>query len=124
VTEEIVPAMDALLDRLVAVLAGSGLPSAEPTTGTAADGAIVAELGADARLASLRIDPRLLRRPEEIGPGIVAAVNEATRARPERAASSGSSTELAAIKQDSLELTKRINASLTTAIEQLKPSSS
>jgi hypothetical protein len=118
-SEDLVQAMDGLLDRLVAVLAGQGTEG-EPTVGAAADGLITASLGPDGRVQALTADPSLLRHRDRIAPGLLAAVNQAARARPEPEPRSRTAEELAAIQQDSLDLTKAMSSSLVAAIEGLK----
>jgi YbaB/EbfC DNA-binding family len=121
-SDDPVQAMDALLDRLVAALAGGGRPSGELTSGSAADDLITAAVTPDGRVASIQLDPRMARHPEQIAAGIVTAVNQAARARPPEAAGRPAAIDdLRAIQADSLELTKQLTGSLVTALEGMKP---
>ena len=118
-----VAAMDSLLDRLVSVLSGSATGGGRSSTGTAEDEGVVVTVGPDGRVLEIRIDPLMRRRPESIAPGIVAAANEAIAARPEGGASHGTLTEqLKAIQEDSLVVTRQLNASLIASLEHLKGS--
>ncbi len=112
-------AMDALLDRLVGVLSGSG--TTDPiVTGEAADGQVVATLRGG-RVESLTLDPRVLRDPERVVGHIVEAVNSAVDARPDAAGTGGSTVDaLKAIQQDSLRLTSQINTSLLASLDRIK----
>jgi hypothetical protein len=119
-----VAAVDGLLDRLVSVLSGTAAGGPD-SVGTAADAdgvgsGITATVGADGRLRELEIDARLLRRPDAIGAGIAAAVNDALRNRPPRSAGAGMTEELQAIQEQSLTVTREVNASLLSAVERLK----
>jgi DNA-binding protein YbaB len=114
-------AMDALLDRLVDVLSGAGAIGAGTTSGTAADGGVVVTLTAHGRVESIDVDPRMLRHREAIGPAVVAAFNEALRARPDRRDDAAATrTELTAIQEESVVVTQQLNGSLLTTLERLK----
>ncbi len=116
-----VAAMDSLLDRLVAVLSGNAA-AGRPTSGTAEDDAIVVTVGPDGHVQDIDLDARLLRRPDAIGPGIAAAANEAIRARPARDGTGAMTEDLRAIQEESLTLTRQLNASLLDSLERLKRS--
>jgi YbaB/EbfC DNA-binding family protein len=124
VSDDPVEAVDALVDRLVAALSGTGGSApARETTASAAGGQITVVLGPDGRVRSVDLDPRLLRDPAQVAPGIRAAVNEALDGA--RAGGGGRThgqlvDELRAVQAESVETTKRINASLVTTLERLK----
>lgn len=120
-SEDPVQLVDTLLERLVSALSGGGAPDGEPTTGSAAEGMVRAVVGSDGHVQSLALDPKLLRTPGQVAPGIVTAVNQAVEAAPEVSTTSSRIEDLKSIQNDSLDMTMRMNASLVGALEALKP---
>jgi hypothetical protein len=112
--------MDDLLIRTSAVLSGSGRRTSEPTTGTSDDGLISVIVGPDGDVASISVDPTMLRRPAaELADGIAAAVNQAVDARPADSSTSNLIEELKAIQEQSAEQMKRMSSELTAAVTRL-----
>jgi YbaB/EbfC DNA-binding family len=112
--------MDDLLMRTSAVLSGSGRRTSEATTGTSDDGLISVIVGPDGDVASISVDPTMLRRPAaELADGIAAAVNQAVDARPADSSTSNLIEELKAIQEQSAEQMKRMSGELTAAVTRL-----
>jgi DNA-binding protein YbaB len=112
--------MDDLLMRTSAVLSGSGRRTGEATTGTSDDGLISVIVGPDGDVASISVDPTMLRRPAtEFAGAIAAAVNQAVDARPADSSTSNLIEELKAIQEQSAEQMKRMSAELTAAVTRL-----
>jgi hypothetical protein len=112
--------MDDLLMRTSAVLSGSGRSTGEPTTGASDDGLISVIVGPDGDVASISVDPTMLRRPAaELADGIAAAVNQAVDARPADSSTSNLIEELKAIQEQSAEQMKRMSGELTAAVTRL-----
>jgi hypothetical protein len=112
--------MDDLLMRTSAVLSGSGRRTGEPTTGASDDGLISVIVGPDGDVASISVDPTMLRRPAaELADGIAAAVNQAVDARPADSSTSNLIEELKAIQEQSAEQMKRMSGELTAAVTRL-----
>jgi len=112
--------MDDLLMRTNAVLSGSGRPTGESTTGASDDGLISVTVGPDGNVASISVDPTMLRRPAtELADGIAAAVNQAVDARPVDSSALNLIDELKAIQEQSAEQMKRMSGELTAAVTRL-----
>jgi hypothetical protein len=113
--------MDDLLMRTSAVLSGSGRRTSDSTTGTSDDGLITVIVGPDGDVASISVDPTMLRRPAaELADGIAAAVNQAVDARPADSSTSNLIEELTAIQEQSAEQMKRMSGELTAAVTRLR----
>jgi len=110
--------LDALLERVAAALSRSG--GGDTCEGFDADGVVQATVTADGRVAWLEVDPRILRNTALVAPAIVDAVNSALAARPAGAGRAATLAELKAIQQDSLTVTRDVNASMLTSLEALK----
>src|SRR6266516_5442378 len=112
--------MDDLLMRTSAVLSGSGHRTGELTTGKYDDGLISVIVGPDGDVASISVDPTMLRRPAiELADAIAAAVNQAVDARPAESSTSSLIEELKAIQKQSAEQMKRMSGALTAAVTRL-----
>jgi DNA-binding protein YbaB len=113
-------ALDALVDRARAALAGvAPAESSAPFVGEAADGLITAEAGAEGRLRSLTIDPKMLRQPiEDICRDVVTAVNAALDARPGRVDSGPLLEELRAVQEESVQQMAKISSAFSDALAQ------
>jgi DNA-binding protein YbaB len=113
--------MDDLLMRTSAVLSGSGRRTSDSTNGTSDDGLITVIVGPDGDVASISVDPTMLRRPAaELADGIAAAVNQAVDARPADSSTSNLIEELTSIQQQSAEQMKHMSGELTAAVTRLR----
>lgn len=113
-------ALAQLVERARTAMAG-GTPSVpeEPFVGEAADGQVRAEVGADGRVRSLRIDPMLARRGlDEISQHVVTAINAALAARPAAADTGPLIAELKAVQEQSVAEMSRISQAFSTALAQ------
>ena len=92
---------------------------AGPFVGTAADGLITAEAGAEGRVRSVTIDPKMLRRPvEDVCRDVVAAVNAALDARPGRVDTGPLLEELRAVQEQSVQEMAKISSAFSDALAQ------
>jgi len=110
--------LDDLLERVAGVLSG-GAAAGEPSEGTDADGYARVRLGGDGRVAAIDLDPRLARHPARVAPAIVEAVNAAIDARPATSRHTVMTSELQKLQQESLAVTKELNASLLASLDAL-----
>lgn len=110
--------LNALVDRARAALAGMQPPTADgPLVGEAADGLVRAEVGADGRLRTLDVDPKMLRQPlEDLCAQIVGAVNAALDAGPDRISTGPLIDELKAVQEQSMQEMTKISAAFSSAL--------
>jgi hypothetical protein len=112
--------LDALVERTRALLGGPDGAEPGPFVGESAEGMVRAEVGAEGRVQSLRVDPRMLRGPlEDICREVVVAVNQALDARPARPDTAPLLAELRAVQEESVGEMQRISASFSDALREV-----
>jgi hypothetical protein len=113
--------LNALIDRARAAVAGNEADADAAFPGTSADGLVCVEVGADGRLRSLRIDPKMLRRPlDDIAAEVVHAVNAALDARPARPDSAALLADLRSVQQESVQQMARIAQAFGDALARVQ----
>jgi hypothetical protein len=110
--------LDALVERTRALLAGANGGEPGPFRGEAADGMVRCEVGADGRIQSLTVDPKMLRQPlEDICHGIVTAANQALDARPLRPDTEPMLAQLRVVQEESVAEMRKITQAMTAALQ-------
>jgi YbaB/EbfC DNA-binding family len=109
--------LDELVERTRALLAGTSGGEPGPFVGEAAEGMVRCEVGADGRVQTLRVDPKMARQPlEDICRDITTAVNAALDARPQAPSTAPLLAELRQVQEDSVTEMRKITQAMTAAL--------